>query len=305
VRILNDGKVLILVSATDMGTWAKTTLSQIAAEELGVSLDNVRIISMDTEIAPIDMGSWGSRVMFLCGNAVKRASADAKRQLFESVAEKLEANIQDLEVRENKISIKGSPTLGLSLAEAVEISAQKVGQSIIGKGHYHSPTEFIDRKTGRGNISGAYTFATQIAEVEVDPETGQVQVLKVAAAHDVGRAINPLAVEGQIEGSVAMGVGFALMEEFHYKDGQVLNPSFLDFRIPTSKDVPEVQSIIVETDDPEGPFGAKGIGEPALVPTAPAIANAIYDAVGVRIKDLPMTQEKVLRALKEKGKEKT
>jgi xanthine dehydrogenase molybdenum-binding subunit len=164
---------------------------------------------------------------------------------------------------------------------------------------YDPANENLDREF-KGNLSMAYAYGTHGVEVEVDKETGQVKILRYIAAHDVGRSINPMLLEGQVYGGAAMGIGYALTERLILQNGKVMNPNFLDYKMLTAKDVPNIEPIVVETDDPFGPFGAKGVGEPGLVPTAPAIANAIYDAVGVRIKDLPITPEKVLAALKEK-----
>ncbi|OGQ11112.1 MAG: hypothetical protein A2026_19965 [Deltaproteobacteria bacterium RBG_19FT_COMBO_46_12] len=170
--------------------------------------------------------------------------------------------------------------------------------------HFYDPTnENLDREF-KGNLSVTYAYGTHGVEVEVDKETGQVKILRYVAAHDVGRAINPMLLEGQVYGGATQGIGYALTERLILQNGKVMNPNFLDYKMLTAKDVPKIETIVIETDDPFGPFGAKGIGEPGLVPTAPAIANAIYDAVGVRIKDLPITPEKVLAALKEKSSQK-
>lgn len=299
IKIFSDGSVELSVGSADMGTWSKTALAQIAAEELGVTLDQIRVVSMDTELTPMDLGSWGSRVIFIGGNAVRRAAYDAKWQLFEIAAEKLEANIEDLDSRESRISIKGAPQKYIKFSDCVgATSPHKVGNMIIGKGHYDSPTELANRETGVSNISAAPIFAAHAAEVEVDLQTGRVRVLRIVAAHDIGKAINPTAVEGQIEGAVAQGFGYALTEQYEYENGKILNPNFLGYRIPRTNDMPEIMAILVEKIDSEGPFGAKGVGEPALVPVAPAIANAIYDAIGVRINSLPITPEKILTGLK-------
>ena len=173
------------------------------------------------------------------------------------------------------------------------------GRMVMAEHFYDPPNENLDREF-KGNLSVTYAYGTHGVEVEVDRETGQVKILKYIAAHDVGRAINPMLIEGQVYGGAAMGIGYALTEQLVLKNGKVINPDFRDYKILTAADVPNIEAVVIETDDPFGPFGAKGIGEPGLVPTAPAIANAIYDAVGVRIKELPITPEKVLAALKEK-----
>lgn len=299
IKMADDGTVTVITSALDMGQGAQTVMAQIAAEELGINMENVRILTNDTDLTPYDLGSFGSRATFICGNAVRMAARETKKELLDVAGEILEANPQELTVKNGLVSVVGSPTRVVSVAEAIQYSISKKGSSISGKGR------FIDKLASGADITEGYTshiptfcFATQVAEVEVDVETGKVNVLKIVAAHDTGKAINPMSAEGQIEGGVIQGVGFALMEKLHLKEGRVENNNFLDYKIPTSGDIPEIETILVETEDPAGPFGAKGIGEPGLVPTAPAIGNAIYDAIGVRFKELPITPEKILKALK-------
>jgi CO/xanthine dehydrogenase Mo-binding subunit len=212
----------------------------------------------------------------------------------------LESNPEEIFVEEGKVFAKGSSDK-YSFAELADYAVNRRGAPISGKGR------FVDKLPPGLSVQAAYAkniasfaFGTQAAEVEIDPATGQVKVLKVAAAHETGRTINPTMAEGQIEGSVVQGIGYALMEGLILRNGKVVNDGFLDYKIPTIGDIPEIETLLIETEDPHGPFGAKGIGEPGLVPTAPAIANAIYNATGIRIKELPITPEKILRALKEK-----
>jgi 4-hydroxybenzoyl-CoA reductase alpha subunit len=300
VKLHDDGTVSLLTGAADIGQGSDTTLSQIAAEELGMALDDIRITAADTEITPTDLGTFGSRVTFTAGNAVKMAAADAKRQLFEVVAEKLEANIEDLEARDGRVYVKGSPGVGMSIADAVKEGILIRGTHILGRGSYSAPSEPWDYQSAQGNLSPAYSYGVQIAEVQVDPETGRIDVLNVTAACDCGFAINPMALEGQIEGAVVCGVGMALYEDWYHENGLTLNPSYLEYKVPTSLDSPAVDVNLVEPIDPLGPFGAKGVSEGAQVPVAAAVANAVYDAIGVRIKDLPITPAKILKALEEK-----
>ena len=301
VKMSEDGFVSVYKSSADIGTWSNTTVAQIVAEVLGVSMDRIHVVSMDTEITPVDLGSFASRVIFVHGNAAKKAAEKLKKKLFQAVANVLEANIGDLDVEEGRVFIKGTPEKGMTYGEAVKQSKDRVGNFLMEEYHYDPPSELINHKTGYSNISAAYTFAAHVAEVEVNRKTGLVKVVGFTAAQDVGRTINPLAVEGQSEGAIAQGIGFALTEEYAYGDGKILNPNFRDYRVPTAQDIPFVENIktcLIETNDPEGPFGAKGVGELSLNPAAAAIANAIYDATGVRIKDLPMTPEKVYEALR-------
>ncbi len=301
VKVFSDESVELMIGSTDMGTGSKTALAQIVAEELGIALDRITVISMDTDLTPMDLGSWGSRVVFIGGNAARKAAQDTKRQLFEVAAKELGVDSEQLCTKNAQIFVDGSPERFVTFSDCVVAdSPHKVGKSIIGKGHYDSPTELINRETGISNISAAPIFAAQAAEVQVDPRTGQIEVLQIVAAHDIGRAINPTIVEGQIEGAVAQGFGLALTECYEYEGGRIVNPGFMSYRIPRSNDVPRIIPLMVEKVDALGPFGAKGVGEPGSVPTAPAIANAIYDALGIRIKTLPITPEKILETLKTK-----
>jgi 4-hydroxybenzoyl-CoA reductase alpha subunit len=303
LKVDDFGKVTLVTGATDMGQGTDTILAQIVAEELGVPIDGVTVIDRDTDITPWDVGAHASRTAFIAGNSARLAAADARRQILEGAAENLGERVENLDMKDGKIFRKGEPEEWIPFAKMVRSKHFRPdGNVILAKGWYEPPTERQDKEF-RGNISAAYGFATQAVEVEVDTETGEVTVLRIAAAHDVGRAINPMAVEGQIHGGVSMGLGYGLYEELVVQDGQVLNPNFADYALPTAKDMPPIDSIIVETDDPAGPFGAKGMAEPACIPTAPAIANAVYDAVGVRIRELPITPEKVLKSLKEKEDE--
>jgi 4-hydroxybenzoyl-CoA reductase subunit alpha len=300
IRLHHDGTVTLITGAPDIGQGSDTVLSQIVAEEMGVDICDVKVISADTDTTPIDMGAHASRITFIAGNAARSAAAAAKQQLFEVAAEKLEVSPEDLESRNRWIYVKGSSEKGISIADTIMYSLLKEGKNpTLAKGQYNpgvsNPVE------GKANLSPTYSFGAQIAEVQVDKETGQVKLSKMTVAHDCGFAINPMAVEGQLEGSVAGGLGQALLEVLIQKDGQIFNPSFLSYKMPTVMETPEVESILIETIDPEGPFGAKEAGEGTQLSTAPAIANAIYNAIGVRIKDLPITPEKILSRLERKN----
>ncbi len=296
VKVNEDGTIDLLTQAVDIGQGSSTLLCQIVAEELAVSIEDIRITTADTQLTPVDWGSYASRVTIMAGNAVKDAAADAKRELFGAAAAKLNLDInEELEFKEGRIYVREFPERGITLAEAA-VAAQKArGVPIMGRGVF---TRQDKNPEGRNAMSAS--FGAQVAEVEVDEETGQVKVLKVTAAHDCGTAINPMAVEGQLEGGVHMGLGYALNEELLFAEGQVLNPTFADYKLLTAADMPQVEAIIVETFAPEGPYGAKEAGEALAVPSGGAIANAVYDAVGVRIKDLPITPDKLLKVLYEK-----
>ncbi len=301
IKLEEDGSVCLLTGASDIGQGSNTVLAQLVAEELGVLLEDIQVISADTDATPIDLGAYASRTTFIAGNAVLAAARDAKEQLLKFAAEKLEANSADLDIRERRVYVKGSPDKSMSFKEAASAALNSpAGMVIMGRGYYNPPTDF-DPKARRGNVSASYSFAAQAAEVEVNPETGEVKVLNLVAAQDCGLAINPMATEGQIEGSISMGLGQALYEELITVEGQTLNPSFAEYKIGSARDMPPMECYLIETVDPRGPYGAKGVGEMTLIPTSPAIANAIYDAIGVQIKSLPITPEKVLEALRQKG----
>lgn len=300
----DDYSVTIYSGAADIGQGAESMLAQIAAEVLGVTLDDMRVVAADTELTPLDSGTFGSGVTFRAGNAMRLAALDARKQIAEVVAEKFEVSPDDLVFRDRRIFVKGSPDKGISWSEAIKaVQYADKPMPIVGRGFYHvdsvEPTTLL---TQEGNFSPAYSFMAQGAEVEVDLETGDVKVLKVVAGHDCGMALNPISVEGQLEGSVAGGTGQAIYENIDWDEGRIRNANFLDYKMLTSLEMPEVVNIEVFTHDPNGPFGAKEAGEGTIIPTAACIANAVYNATGVRIKELPITPEKILKGLEEQQK---
>lgn len=302
VKIEEDGSVYLFTGAADTGQGSNTALSQIAAQALGVKYERIKCKSGDTEITPFDTGSFASRVTFISGNAALRAGKDAKMQILDVVSEEHKIPKEELDIVAEKVIVLKDQSVLMSFDQALTLCYSfNYGRQIIGRGSYNPKTTPIDFRTGEGNVSGSYGFEAQIAEVEVNEETGEVRLVKMWDAHDIGKAINPQAVEAQIEGSLAMGIGYTFYEDLQFRNGRVLNPNFANYRLPRSIGIPEMESIMVETNDPEGPFGAKGMGEASLLPTSAAIANAIEDAIGVRIKDLPITPKKIILALKEKG----
>ncbi len=301
VKVEEDGSVYLFTGAADTGQGSNTALSQIAAHELGVSYSRIKCKAGDTEITPFDTGSFASRVTFISGNAALLGGRDAKMQILEIVAKDKGLNIADLDIKAEQVIFKADGRKLMSFDKALELCYSfNYGKQIIGRGSYNPKTTPIDFRTGEGNVSGSYGFEAQIAEVEVDTDTGEVKLLELWDAHDIGKAINPQSVEAQIEGSLAMGIGYTFYEDLRFKNGRVLNPNFAGYRVPRSIGIPKMNSILVETDEKEGPFGAKGMGEASLLPTSAAIANAVYDAIGVRIKELPITPDKIIKALKEK-----
>jgi xanthine dehydrogenase molybdenum-binding subunit len=279
-------------------------IAQLVAEELGVPMSLMRVINDDSEIRPWDVGVHASRTTFVAGNSAQRAARKARRKLLDAAATQLGLDPEELDLRDASVvrADTGEPLLDLGkLLRALHFREKN---EIVVTSEYYEPTSVMQDKEFKGNVSPTYAFATQVAELEVDVETGLVRVLKITAAHDVGRVINALGIEGQVEGGVVMGVGYATREDLLVRDGVVTNPSFRDYKILTAPEIPEIDFAFIETMDPEGPAGAKGIGEAPAICTAAAIVNAFYNATGVRIYELPLTPEKVLRALKTAAGEK-
>ncbi len=292
-----DGSVIIHAGVTEMGQGSHTVLAQIAAEELGVHFEDVRVMVPDTDIVPEAGPTVGSRSTALMGNAIIMASQVVKRSIFEAASEMLNVPIERLVAKNRLIFDREDETKGIEFKEAAR-RALVTGRRMMGQGWWAPPKPSFDVETGQGHPYFVYTYNTQMAEVEVDTKTGQVEVIKVIACFDIGKAINPILVEGQIEGGVMMGLGYAIMEEVLLEEGAVQNLNFQDYMIPTALDAPEIVPTIIEDPNQYGPFGAKGIGEMPNIPTAPAIVNAIANAVGVRIRDLPARPEKIFQAMR-------
>jgi len=301
IQVNEHGGVVLLTGSSDIGQGSETTLAQIVAEELGLSPSEIVVISGDTEATPIDPGTFSSRVTFYAGNATQQAVLEVKQTLAEMAAKYFEANVADIKFQNHKVFVKGRPDEAIPFDKLAYMAVSfGHGRSIIGKGQWAPQnTQFPDKITRYGNVSGAYSFAAQVAEVEVDQETGEVKLLRVTIGDDCGQVINILGVEGQAEGSVSMGQGHALLENILFGDrGQIMNPSFLEYKIPTALEMTDVSLIEVGLPDPIGPYGAKEIGEGLIISTVPAIINAIYDAVGVRITELPVKPEQILKGIK-------
>lgn len=301
INIDQYGRVKVVSGESEIGQGMLTVFAQIAAEELGINMQDIEVAPfVDTDSSPFGRGTFGSRVTLNGGNAVLLAAKDVRKQLLKHAAEKLELRPNELELKDSKFYVKGVPKAMLTLSDlARNVVIRKMGGvPITGRGEYLAPDYvMVDDKSLYGNYSVAYAFSTQIAEVEVDPETGKVDVLDIWVAEDVGKAINPKLCEGQVEGAVAQGIGFALREDYLWEKGKLLNPHFSDYKLQVFAGTPRIHSFWVETNEPGGPFGAKSIGEAAGNPTAVAIANAIYNAIGIRFKDFPITPEKIVKAL--------
>ena len=302
IKIEEDGKVALFTGLPDMGQGSHTAMALIAAETLGIKPEDIKVVAGDTDITPFDVGAISQRGTFTTGNATINACLDAKKQLAKTAADKFHVKQSEVVFRDSRVFVKGNPEKAASFEDIVyETLHSEEGRYVMGRGFYNPPCAGSDTVTFEGNPSMAYSFGAQIAEVEVDPETGSVKLLRMTVAHDVGRAINPLAVEGQLDGQVFSGMGQTLYEECIMEDGQVLNPSLLDYKLPRTFEVPEVEHIIVESNDPYGPYGAKEVGQGPIQCTSQSIANAVSNAIGVPIKELPITPERVLKAIRGKA----
>lgn len=299
VKVNEDGTVDVLSSTTEVGQGSATIVCQIVAEELGVPMSRVRKAAPDTAFTPYDASTTSSRSTFHMGNAVKMAAADAKQQIIQLAAKSFKAD--DIVIKGGNVFSTRAPDNALTIAQVLSDNFGSSG-TVLGRGYYIP-------QTSEG--AGAYFSVEMIfwllgahgVELEVNRETGQVKILKLYAAHDAGKSINPQTCKEQIRGGAALGMAFALYEDLMFKGGMVLNPSLLSYKVPSALEIPEIEPIVVEHAHPEGPYGAKGVGETTNVPTPPAIANAIYNAVGIRIKDLPITPDKILEALRSKENE--
>jgi CO/xanthine dehydrogenase Mo-binding subunit len=292
-----DGTVIVRSGVTDIGAGQASALAQIAVEILGVSMDDVVVYNSDSAVTPLAGTTTATRALYMTGNATKLAAEAIKERFVARAAKAFGVDESQIDFAGNVVSVQNHPDKSMAFSELVRIcAAEGIRRNELAM--FRAPfTDRLDPATGQGQAHPDYTFGAHAVEVAVDTETGEVTILKSVACHDVGQCINLAAVEGQIEGGASQGQGYALSEEMIYTDGKLRTPSFSEYLIPTAMDVPKVKSIILESRSGVGPFGAKGIGEPSLTPVAPAIANAVADAIGVRIYDLPITPEKVVRAL--------
>jgi xanthine dehydrogenase molybdenum-binding subunit len=291
VRMNEDGTVQLFTGATGLGTGAHTALAQVVAEELGVRFQDVAVVHGDTDVVPWDIGAFASHTTYMGGRAAQMAAAEVKRQVLDLAADALEAGAADLEIRSGTISVKGSDRQ-LSVRDAVSPRKGVPAAQLIASATY-SPTK-------------SYSFAAHFVEVQVDVETGQIDVLQVTPVHEIGRVIHPVAAEGQIEGGIQQGIGHTLTEDYviDTTNGRSLNAGFVDYKMPLSLDMPPIRTILLETaPDPGGPYGAKGVGEDPIIAVGPAIANAVYDAIGVRFRHYPITPEQVLQGLRRRAED--
>ncbi|MEP6708383.1 MAG: molybdopterin cofactor-binding domain-containing protein [Pyrinomonadaceae bacterium] len=304
LRLDRQGGVCVMCGSIDIGQGSDSILAYIVAEVLGIDPFDIRVVTADTDLTPVDLGSYSSRVTLMTGNAAIQAAERARELLVMAVAEKLGVPIENVSLAERRVFDVENPEVGVSFAEAVVLAESKFGT--IGTVGSYSPPRSPGKFKGAGvGPSPAYSYSAAVAEVDVDPSTGIVVVERVWIAHDIGKSINPVLVLGQVEGSVYMGLGEILMEEMAYRANRnVVHkfPSMLEYKSPTTMEMCDVKTYLIEDPDPNGPYGAKEVGQGPLLPVPPAVANAVYDAVGVRIDEVPITPEKVLKALKEKAK---
>lgn len=301
VRVLADGSAVVSTGAMDMGQGLRTVMGQIAAETLGLDVDDVSVVIGDTDKTSYDAGIFGDRGTHTGGMGVHRAALDAKTQILAMAAETLDVEMENLELHDKKISVRGFPDRFLTLQSVIGGGQYKRGGPVIGTASFNPETTAYDPVVVQGAASrffSTYTFACSVAEVEVDA-AGQIRVTRAVTANDCGTVINPDGAEGQIDGGLAIGLGYGLTEQLEIREGQVMNPSLLDYRIPTALDMPAADRIIVDSYDDNGPFGAKGVGNSSVDNMAPAIANAVFRAVGFRAMELPLTPDKVVRGMRE------
>ncbi len=297
IRLDRGGGITAFCGSSDIGQGSDSILVYAVAEEFGVSPSDVRVFTSDTDLTPVDLGSYSSRVTVMTGNAAIQACGKLKKLLLETAGETLEVPVDDLEMADGQVRSRSYPKKAMSFVECVEATEAKHG-TLGATGSYTPPKHPANYKGSGVGPTPAYTFTTAIVQLDCDPETGGIKIEKIWIAHDCGRAFNPLLVEGQTEGSVYMALGEALMEEQVFrKNGLHKIPSILEYKSPTTLETPEIETILIETNDPEGPYGAKEAGQGPLLPVVPAVANALYDAIGVRIDEIPITADKVLRAL--------
>ena len=302
IHATTTGNFFISLSSTDMGQGLKTVIAQIGAETLGVPFENVLINTADTDTGPHCMGTFASRATHRVGNAVVQAAQEARKVMMEVAADELEVSPDDLETDgQGNIRVKGSPDRSIHIIDLALAAHFKYGKTISGRGIYMKPKSDVDPETGKMDPDSTEAHACTVAEVEVDTESGEVKVLSLKSAYEVGRQVNPALVEGQIRGGSLMGMAHALYETIqpYYPAIDHMPGGFSDYVLPGPMELPEIESVVLEYPSVNGPYGVKGVGEMTANSPIPAIVNAIYDAIGVRITDLPVTPEKILRSLEE------
>ena len=308
VKLKPDGRVDVFAGTVDIGQGSRTVHTQIVADSLGVPYDWVTMDNTNTDSSPVCTGTFASRGTFIGGNAVRYAAERARERVLDIASKELEADVADLDVVDGNVFVKGAPDRSISVSDVAAAATWVYGELITGTGAALKPYAALDPETGAVEVDphSAISYAACMAEVEVDDETGEVRVLRLTEAYDVGRAINPMLVEGQVQGGAMMGLGLGLLETCYpyYPSVEHRGAEFGTYLAPAMEDLPEITPVILENPSVDGPFGAKAIGEMANNAQPPAIATAVYDAIGVWITELPISPEKVLRALERKAEQK-
>jgi xanthine dehydrogenase molybdenum-binding subunit len=300
VKVDDFGTVSLITGATEIGQGSETVLAMIVAETLGVPLARVTVVNSDTAVKPWDVGVHASRTTFVAGNAARLAAQQVRADLLRLAAEQLDEPLEHLDVKGGDVFVRADPRRRLPYDRVVRSGHLRPGgRPLVGEAFYDPPTAMLDKDL-RGNVSATYGFAAQAVMLDVDPATGAVKVQRIVSAHDVGRALNPLAAEGQIHGGIHMGLGYALSERLVVEQGHVLTSSFMDYAVFKAEDMPETIVRLIETVDQEGPFGAKGLGESGVIPVSAAVANAVKDAIGLRFTELPITPARIHAAVRER-----
>jgi xanthine dehydrogenase molybdenum-binding subunit len=301
VKMDDFGKVSLITGATEIGQGSETVLAMIVAETLGVPLERVEVVNSDTAVKPWDVGVHASRTTFIAGNAARLAAEKLRADLLAMAAEQLDEPAERLALADGAVFVTAEPQRRLPYERVARAGHYAPGgRTLVAEAFYDPPTTMLDKDL-RGNVSATYGFAAQAVALDVEEATGAIRVRRVASAHDVGRALNPLAAEGQIHGGIHMGLGYALAEHLVVERGQVLTASFMDYALLRAEDMPELAVRLIETHDAEGPFGAKGLGESGVIPVSAAVANAVHDAIGVRFAELPITPPRVRAALERRA----
>ncbi len=301
LKVDDHAHVTVITGSTEIGQGSETVIAQLVGEELGLPVSAITVINSDTEITPWDVGVHASRTTFIAGNSARGAARKARDKLLIAAGEKLKVDPETLDLRKGLVVRSDSGESLLELGKLIRSLHFARKAEVVMTSDYYEPPSVMQDSEFKGDVSASYAFGTQVVELEVDTGTGVIRILKVTSAHDVGKVINALSIEGQIEGGVVMGMGYAIAEHLIVKDGRMKNPSFRDYKLVTAPEIPVVDMHFIETNDPEGPVGAKGVGEAPAICTAAAIVNALYNATGVRFCELPLTPEIVLRGLKQCG----
>lgn len=303
VKLSEEGKATLITGAVEIGTGASTSLAQIVAEVLGIDVQDVEIIGYDTNVTAYDLGVFGNRTLFIHGNAAFSAAQNTKSELLKAASEMLHADYDDLEIKEGYVAARSDPSKRAKVKDVAAFALQSLGRVISAKGAYVDDQASL-APSGKVPIDPTYSFGAHAVKLQVDTVTGVVKILKYVAAHDSGTIINPLTAKGVVIGGVVQGIGYTLSEDLIMEEGRVINSNFLDYKIPAMEDSPSgIEVVFANVPDPLGPFGAKGLGENAVSPPVAAIANAIYDAIGIRFYDLPITPVKILSAILDKRKQ--